>query len=356
MEYLLLCKYLNKKGLVMFKFCYTLLTLLILCGVSEAQVWNISPNKSYHNSVVKIIGDGREGSGTVVKYVKDAGDHYVGLILAASHCGASPNTKFNVYFRNGKISKEGKPVFISSYFFDRYSDIAIIEALIPDEIKPMEISTEKVKINETVEICGYATGKLRHWNATYGGHIHNSRGHVVFSWAIQGDSGGPIIYKGKVIGVTCFGTAVSKYNERLIVAPIHGTDVIKLAGIIDSYTGGVKPKEKANTKVAFKEEKDGDLMVLQVGAKWCPPCNKLKAAVTSSKTFQAFIKTSTEGYFFIDVDSKDPTQKGWADLIKAKSYPTVVIFKRKDGKWKEQVRFEGYRSPDSILSLLKRYI
>jgi V8-like Glu-specific endopeptidase len=340
----------------MFKFCYTLLTLLILCGVSEAQVWNISPNKSYHNSVVKIIGDGREGSGTVVKYVKDAGDHYVGLILTASHCVASPTTKFNIYFRNGKISKEGKPVFISSYFFDRYSDIAIIEALIPDEIKPMEISTEKVKINETVEICGYATGKLRHWNATYGGHIHNSRGHVVFSWAIQGDSGGPIIYKGKVIGVTCFGTAVSKYNERLIVAPIHGTDVIKLAGIIDSYTGGVKPKEKANTKVAFKEEKDEDLMVLQVGAKWCPPCNKLKAAVKSSKTFQAFIKTSTEGYFFIDVDSKDPTQKGWANLIKAKSYPTVVIFKRKDGKWKEQVRFEGYRSPDSILSLLKRYI
>ena len=339
----------------MFKFYYSLLLLLILCGVSEAQVWNISPKKSYHDSIVKIIGDGREGSGTVVKYVKDAGDHYVGLILTASHCVASPTTKFNIYFRNGKISKEGKPVFISSFMFDRYSDIAIIEALIPDEIKPMEISTDKIKINETVEVCGYATGKLRHWNAKYGGSIHNSRGHIVFSWAIQGDSGGPIIHKGKVIGVTCFGTAVSKYNERLIVAPIHGTDVIKLAGIINSYTAGVEIKQKANTKVVFEEGKDGDLMVLQVGAKWCPPCNKLKAAVKSSQSLQAFIKTSTEGYFFIDVDSKDPNQMGWAKKVNAKSYPTVVILKRKAGKWVERVRFEGYRPPSSILSLLKSY-
>ena len=339
----------------MFKFYYTTLFFLILCGVSEAQVWNISPNKSYHNSVVKIIGDGREGSGTVVKYVKDASDHYVGLILTASHCVASPTTNFNIYFRNGKISKEGKPVFISSYVFDRYSDIALIEALIPDEVKPMEISTEKVKMNETVEVCGYATGRLRHWNAKYGGSIHNSRGHIVFSWAIQGDSGGPIIYKGKLIGVTCFGSAVSKYNERFVVAPIHGTDVIKLEGIIKSYTGGVPLKDKANTKIAFKQKKDGDLMVLQVGAKWCSPCNKLKAAVKSSQALQSFIKTSTEGYFFIDVDSKDPVQKGWANLIRAKSYPTTVIMQRKDGKWQEKRRIIGYMSPNSILSILKSF-
>ena len=52
-------------------------------------------------------------------------------------------------------------------------------------------------------------------------------GHIVFSWAIQGDSGGPIIYNGKVVGVICFGTGVKKYKDtnRVIVGPVYGSNV-----------------------------------------------------------------------------------------------------------------------------------
>ena len=53
---------------------------------------------------------------------------------------------------------------------------------------------------------------------------------MVFSWAIQGDSGGPIIYKGKVVGVICFGMGIKKYEDtqRFIVGPIYGSNVERI--------------------------------------------------------------------------------------------------------------------------------
>lgn len=202
--------------------------VLSFCGSVDAQHWNITPEKSYHNSVVQVQGGGIAGSGTVVKFIRDDGENYIGLVLTASHCIRSEKTEMTILFRNGKVTKGGKVVHNSFYRFDSYNDIALIEAVIPDEVPIMEMSNEKIKYGDKVEMAGYATGKLRHWDAIYGGQTINGKGHVIYSWAIQGDSGGPIIYKGKVVGVICFGAAVSKYNERYIVSPINGTSVLRL--------------------------------------------------------------------------------------------------------------------------------
>jgi V8-like Glu-specific endopeptidase len=215
------------------------LSLACLCGVSNAQHWDISAEKNYHNSVVQVQGDGISGSGTVIKFIKDDGENYIGLVLTASHCIRSKETEMTILFRNGKVAKGGKVVHNSFYRFDSYNDIALIEAVIPDEVPVMEVSNDSVKYGDKVEMAGYATGKLRHWDAIYGGQTINGNGHIIFSWAIQGDSGGPIIYKGKVIGVVCFGAAVSRYNERYIVSPINGTSVVKIKDVIDNY-GKVK--------------------------------------------------------------------------------------------------------------------
>ena len=218
------------------------LSLACLCSVSNAQHWNISKEANYHNSVVQVQGGGISGSGTVVKFIRDDGDHYIGLILTASHCIKSKATKMSILFRNGKRSENAKVVHNSMYQFDNYNDIALIEAVIPDDVPIMKVSNEEINCGDKVEMAGYATGQLRHWEAMYGGKTLRGRGHIIHSWAIQGDSGGPIIYKGKVVGVICFGSAVAMYNTKYIVTPINGTSIIKIKKIIDNY-------EQTNTKI-----------------------------------------------------------------------------------------------------------
>lgn len=209
---------------------------LLFCSLAaqhvSSQEWEASPRQWYHNSIVKVVGDGYGGSGTVIKRV---GDHeiegyYLGWILTASHVINSEETSFSVYYNNGAVTSGASVVQKASYDTDAYCDFGLILALIPDSIKPMEIYEEDIPIAATVELAGFGTGTFRHWNATYAGDKMDGDGHIVLTWAVQGDSGGPIIYKGKVIGVICFGTGIEKYGdtERAIVAPVHGTDVKRI--------------------------------------------------------------------------------------------------------------------------------
>lgn len=214
-----------KKLFLTFAFC------LFSTPFAFAQSWEPSEEASYHSSIIKIAGDGYSGSGTVIKYVKDSNKdgYYYGLILTASHVIHANDTRFTLFFSNGKTT-ENATVYRKTSGSSSFNDIALIRGLIPDDIKPMEVSTEKVPIGEKVEMCGYGASDFRHWKATYGGKGMSNEGHIVFSWAIQGDSGGPIIYEGKVIGVICFGMAIKKYEDtrRIIVGPIYGTNISKI--------------------------------------------------------------------------------------------------------------------------------
>lgn len=210
---------------------------LLFCSFAvqalNSQEWESSTCAWYHDSVVKIIGDGYGGSGTVIKKVKDSSieGYYVGWILTASHVINSEDTLFYVYFNNGAVIKGGKVVEKSSFATDSYCDFGLIEALIPNSVKPMEISEEKVPMAAEVELAGFGTGQFRHWNAQYAGDKIDGDGHIVLTWGIQGDSGGPIIYEGKVIGIICFGTGIEEYKDtrRAIVAPVHGTCVSRIS-------------------------------------------------------------------------------------------------------------------------------
>ena len=201
-----------------------------------AQDWDASDEASYHSSIVKISGDGYSGSGTVIKFIEDSSKYegyYYGWILTASHVINSTQTNFTVFFNNGDVTSNGR-VVIKKNDSDSFNDLGVIRALIPKDIEPMEISTEDVPAGEKVELCGFGTGQFRHWNAKYCGEGMDSGGHIIFYWAIQGDSGGPIIYNGKVVGVICFGTGVKKYKEtnRVIVGPIYGSNVERIESLI----------------------------------------------------------------------------------------------------------------------------
>jgi len=210
------------------KFFLSVVTCFFSIQAMNAQDWPASEKANYHSSIVKIMGDGISGSGTVIGRIGDSDTegYYIGWILTASHCINSTNTKFTILFPNGKIVSNGQ-VALKSMSNDVYADYGIVRSLIPEDIEPMEISIDDVPIGETVEMCGYGTGTFRHWKAKYAGENMESGGHVVFSWAIQGDSGGPIIYNGKVIGVICFGVGIRKFKDtnRIIVGPIYGTNV-----------------------------------------------------------------------------------------------------------------------------------
>ena len=80
----------------MFRLFLLFLGFVLFPQLSLAQSWDVSPDKDYHNGVVVIQGGGLQGSGTVVKFIEDAGENYIGLILTASHCVKGKDTLFDV--------------------------------------------------------------------------------------------------------------------------------------------------------------------------------------------------------------------------------------------------------------------
>lgn len=221
-----------------------LFLILAICFVPSqlfAQYWAPSPDKNYHNSIVEVQGNGYKGSGTVIGFIEDSEqnpDYYMGLIITASHVIYSQDTPMTIKFLNGCVTSGGIVLQANDYYSDGFNDIAIIKALIPDSVVPIELSDKKPECGEEVELAGYGAEKFRHWNADYGGTISERDGIIVFSWGIQGDSGGPIMYKGKVIGVICHGSSLKKYKDtpRLIVGPVFGTNVSKIKDTINKYT------------------------------------------------------------------------------------------------------------------------
>lgn len=210
--------------------------------VSTAQNWDCVPHPDHEKSVVKITGsNGVSGSGVVVKKIKDSKNsegYYLGLVLTASHCVDGMNIMFEVEFFNGKKTKNNKPVKDLPITFDPDNDLAIIRALIPNDVVPTPMSTEKPECGDQILMSGYGAGSVRHWRGIYGGSKVMSGGHIVFSWAIQGDSGGPVIYKGKVIGVICYGSGLNKYKDtqRMIVAPVNSSSSSRIKSYVDNYS------------------------------------------------------------------------------------------------------------------------
>ena len=220
---------------------YVLLCVFSLTTTLSAQIWPPSSPAEYHAGIVQVESSSGRGSGTVVKFIKDSTSHpeyYIGLILTASHVIHGSDDLYTINYRNGKKTVKNSAVVKYPRELDKYNDVGLIRALIPDEITPMEISSARPRAGEVVEVAGYGGGGMRHWQAVHGGTLLGSDGFIVLSWAIQGDSGGPVIYKGKVIGVICFGSPVNRYRgtRRLIVCPIHCSSVDRVKNFIKAYS------------------------------------------------------------------------------------------------------------------------
>ena len=62
------------------------------------------------------------------------------------------------------------------------------------------------------------------------------------------------------------------------------------------------------------------------GAMWCPPCNRLKAAVLSQPGFA----TLASSFVPLHIDGDAPGAQRSADRLQLRSYPTLVLY-RPDG-------------------------
>lgn len=207
-----------------------------------AQEWTNIPDAPHAKSVVKITGNnGVSGSGTVVKKIKDSEsnpDYYLGLILTASHCVDGMDILFEVEFYNGAKTNKAKPVRDLNIFFDPDNDLAVVRALIPKSVPVLKCESVKPGIGDEILMSGYGRGQVRHWKGMYGGMKYATGGHIVFSWAVQGDSGGPIIHDGKLIGVICYGSGIGKYKDtpRMVVAPVSASNVGRILEYIKEYS------------------------------------------------------------------------------------------------------------------------
>ncbi len=182
------------------------------------------------------------GSGSVVRFLRFTDkypDYYVALILTASHVVSDPNMEIKIRFNSGEITTGGEVVKKMPYGRDGFNDLCVIRALVPKSIKPLEMyDGAEIDYNTEVELAGFGhKDGFRHWNAPYAGDIYKSDGHVIFTWGIQGDSGGPVFLDGKVIGVICHGAGLDKHSDtrRLVVGPVFSSNVGRVKKFILEY-------------------------------------------------------------------------------------------------------------------------
>ncbi len=90
---------------------------------------------------------------------------------------------------------------------------------------------------------------------------------------------------------------------------------------------------------------DGRPLLLDFGARWCPPCNQLAAEVLHAPAHAATL----ERFHLVVVDADKPESWPWKDRYHVGGYPTVVAA---DSQGLELGRQEGYPGEEAFLAWL----
>ena len=117
---------------------------------------------------------------------------------------------------------------------DPHADLAVIRVVAPDDAVVVPVAGEGgwPEQGARVELCGYggSENRLRHWTAKVDGYAltmgtgkHQTL--QVDTQTIGGDSGGPILYAGRVVGVIWGGPNCSPGGR---VYPLRGTCCVRI--------------------------------------------------------------------------------------------------------------------------------
>jgi hypothetical protein len=181
-----------------------------------ALIWLLTSSsfaQSYANAVVKVRAGGRGGSGALIR--ED------GCILTAAHVISSSSTA-TATWRNGYQSS-GKVIAI-----DRTSDIAIFKVTPPPRPIIIPLAKQNAKIGNECEFFGYTTGSLTKGRSSLRSYFRRGNAYYLrFGPLVRpGDSGGPIVLDGKVVGV------ISAYESAYRNGPPISSTGPALNGIV----------------------------------------------------------------------------------------------------------------------------
>ena len=124
-------------------------------------------------------------------------------------------------------------------------------------------------------------------------------------------------------------------------------EVYNLQGGIKAWKEASKPVEGVAVakQISMKEFMDtvssGKIVLVDVGAVWCPPCKQMEPIITD------LAKTSGGKYKVIQIDGG--TQEKLSAELKAGSFPTFIIYKNAKEVW----RTEGVVSKEELLQQLQ---
>jgi thioredoxin-related protein len=110
---------------------------------------------------------------------------------------------------------------------------------------------------------------------------------------------------------------------------------------------GIDWKTESVEKAIKEASKDHKPIFLYWGAVWCPPCNQIKKTVFETREFKKIIKK----YIAVYLDGDTNEAQLWADKLKTKGYPTMLIMSENG---QELFRLPTGITPKEYIELLTR--
>lgn len=191
--------------------------VVLFCAVQPAAaqvgldsgLWEFVEPAGIETSVVIVRGDQNGGTGTGCVIA----DEPRPSILTAAHI-ASGNHTFTIRWADG--GERGATLKAK----DDGADVAILNCVTPEGCSVLEVADDVAEGDE-VKVCGFGGGQaLRCFKSKVAAVGEQSS--ILFSYAIPGDSGGPVVNAaGKVCGVVSGGSVWAKKKVKTVAGTVH---------------------------------------------------------------------------------------------------------------------------------------
>ena len=310
---------------------------------------------------VRVLNDGGMGMGSVVVVGDEVTKGWNYAIIATADHVVVTDDEVSIQYRDGEMIRGG---VVAAR--DRRLDIALVIAVVPSGVEPVELSDEPIEEGDSVSLIGINWREYSGEASPLSFEDHAWTDVVCY----PGDSGGPAMLNGKLAGIQSGGLEWAP-NEPKRTWPTRTCNLTRLQQMIetvvdegrwDDELGGVKEKPAQSDVLGvigtdtstdgYEDYTPGDEMregyrMMVFGASWCGPCKALKQELP--RMADALRGAGVMGVYYVDSD----IHQRFRQMNKIKVYPTIVLMR--DGV--EVFRVYGF-SPSGylprILSAIER--
>ena len=175
----------------------------------DSGLWEFVAADGVEKAVCIVRGDQNGGTGTGCVVQGEQRPE----VLTAAHV-VDGNQTITISFHDGS-AKRG---IIRR--FDRDADVATVQCDTPEGCSVLEVADD-VTEGEEVRVCGFGGGQALRCFKTKVAAV-GEKSSILFSYAIPGDSGGPVVNAaGKVCGVVSGGSIWAKNKVKTAAGTVH---------------------------------------------------------------------------------------------------------------------------------------